>query len=207
VTWSGFFTTGADPERIRFDTRIGGRFDVSSAACPTGVWQRSRYPRRAMRRRHASRIANIAQRFRLAARYAFAVLAGAILIGAPSAGAAGRLGPRVLGTDNSNQFQVRPRSMVVGMVSIDSIHWARWSTTANGRGVARVPSAGGGLRPTAATIRAWRARRGVYTRLWWAYGSGSGRYTESDVLLQGSGAHFWRVCAFPGYRSNSPVCR
>ena len=120
---------------------------------------------------------------------------------------AGRHGPRLLRTDNSNQSQVRPRSIVVGMASIDRIHWARWSTTANGRGVARVPSAGGGVRPHAATIRAWRARRGVYTRLRWAYGSGAGRYSEYDVLLQGSGAHFWRVCAFPGYRSNSPVCR
>ena len=130
-----------------------------------------------------------------------------MLIGAPSADAVGLHGPRLLRTDNSNQFGMRPHSIVIGMVSIGSIHWARWSTTANGRGVARVPSAGGAVRPYAATIRAWRARRGVYTRLSWGYGSGSGRYTEYDVLLKGSGAHFWRVCAFPGYRSNSPVCR
>jgi hypothetical protein len=154
-----------------------------------------------------SSIANITQRFRLAAGYAFMVLAGAMLIGASSADGAGRHGPRLLRIDNSNQFQVRPRSIVIGMVAIDRIHWARWSTTANGRGVARVPSAGGGVRPHPATIRAWRARQGVYTRLRWAYGSGSGRYSEYDALLQSSGAHFWRVCAFPGYRSNSPVCR
>lgn len=97
--------------------------------------------------------------------------------------------------------------MVVGMVSIDSVHWVRWSATANGRGVARVPYAGRGVYPHAATIQAWRARRGVYTRLWWTYGSGSDRYTEYDVLLHGSGAYFWRVCAFPGYRSTSAVCR
>lgn len=157
--------------------------------------------------RRVSWIAGITRRFRVVVRYAFAVIIGAMLIGAPSSGATVRRGPRLLRTDNSNQFQVRPRSIVIGMVSIDSIHWARWSTSADGAGVARVPSAGGALRSDAATIRAYRARGGVYTRMSWAYGSGSGRYTESDVLLQGSGVHFWRVCAFPGYRSNSPVCR
>jgi hypothetical protein len=135
------------------------------------------------------------------------MIAGAMVIGAPTAGATGRHGPRLLRTDNSNQFQVRPGSIVVGMVSIGGIHWARWSTTANGRGVAQVPSGSEGVRPHAATIRASRARGGVYTRLSWAYGSGSGRYTESDVLLKRSNAHFWRVCAFPGYHSNSPACR
>jgi hypothetical protein len=152
---------------------------------------------------------NIAQRFRVVARYGCALLAGTVLfggIGAAGAGAAGR-GPSLLRTDNSNQFQVRPRSMVVGMVSIDSIHWLHWSATANGRGVARIPYAGSVPRPEAAVIRASRVRGGVYTRLSWSYGSGAGRYSESDVLLHGSGVHFWRVCAFPGYRSNSAVCR
>lgn len=150
---------------------------------------------------------NIARLRRLACRCAFVVLAGAVLSGAPAAGATGHHDPRLLKTDNSDRFAVRPRSIVVGMVSINSIHWARWSATANGHAVARVPSAGGAVRPHAATIRAWRVRHGVYTRLRWAYGSGSSRYFEDDVLLQGSGAHFWRVCAFPGYRSNSAGCR
>ena len=149
----------------------------------------------------------IAQPRRLAGCFASLLLAGAALSGVPTAGATGRHAARVLQTDNSNRFEVRPRTMVVGMVSIDSIHWVRWSASANGHGVARVPSAGGPVHRHATTIRVWRVRRGVYTRLRWAYGSGSGRYSEYDMLLHGSGAHFWRVCAFPGYRSNSAVCR
>ena len=150
---------------------------------------------------------NIAQRCRATARTAFVVLASALVAGATAAEAAGGHDPRLLRTDSGNHFQVRPRSIVVGMVAINAIHWGGWSATANGRGLARIPYAGGAPHTYAAVVQAWRVRRGVYTRLWWAYGSGSGRYTEYDVLLQGSGVHFWRVCAFPGYRSNSAVCR
>lgn len=54
---------------------------------------------------------NITQRFGVVASCAFVLPAGMVLTGAPTAWAAGRHSPRLLRADNSNQFQVRARSI------------------------------------------------------------------------------------------------
>jgi hypothetical protein len=132
------------------------------------------------------------------------------LLGA--AHAAGRSAAPHLLTSGGRDFRVRPATMVVGMVEITGpdvsapaygaghrghIMWSRWATEADGRGEAWVPNGpGGGVRPHAASVRAWRVRGGRYTRLWWAYGVGSHRYQEWDQLMRFGDAYDWRVTRF-----------
>jgi hypothetical protein len=130
----------------------------------------------------------------------------------PVAHAAGRQrAPRLL-TNYGRTFQVRPATIVVGMVQVTGpdvsgpayragrhghIRWLRWSSEAIGRGRAWVPAGpGGGVRPYPAAVRAWGIRAGRYTRLWWSYGVGSNRYQEWDKLMRFGATYDWRVVQY-----------
>lgn len=131
------------------------------------------------------------------------------LLGMPAATAtAGSRPPRLL-TNFGNSFQVRPASVVFGMVGITGpdvtptaffaghyghIVWVRWSSVeALGHGRAWVPNGPQTPRPFPATVRAWRVRDGRYTRVEWTAGAGSHVYTEWDELLGSGGNHYWRL--------------
>lgn len=120
--------------------------------------------------------------------------------------------PRLL-TNAGRSFQVRPAFIVVGMVGITGskvsaaqyrarsyghIRWLRWSSQAIGHGRAWVPNGPRGVRPYPADVRAWGVQAGRYTRLWWAYGTGSHRYQEWDKLMRFGGSYDWRVLRYTG---------
>ncbi len=120
--------------------------------------------------------------------------------------------PRLL-INTGHTFQVRPATIVEGMVAITGpkvtarafraghyghIRWRRWSSEAIGHGRAWVPNGPRGVRPFPATVRAWGVKAGRYTRLWWTYGKGSQRYQEWDKLMRFGGSYGWRVLRFTG---------
>ena len=97
-------------------------------------------------------------------------LALSLLSAASSAGTART--PRLL-INAGRTFQVRPATIVVGMVAITGskvsaqalraghyghIHWLRWSGKAIGHGRAWVPDGPRGVRPFPAAVRAWRVK-------------------------------------------------
>ena len=140
---------------------------------------------------------------------------GLALLGMPAAtAAAGPRAPRLL-TNFGDSFQVRPALVVFGMVGITGpdvtaaayqagnyghIVWARWSANgAFGHGRAWVPNGPqGSVLPYPATVRAWRARDGRYTRVEWTAGAGSHRYVEWDNLVRSSGSYDWRYVRSTG---------
>jgi hypothetical protein len=133
--------------------------------------------------------------------------------------AAGARGPTLL-QNAGTSFRVRPAMIVIGMVPITGprvgwhayraghyghIRWSLWGRRAAGRGRAWVPSdVSHEVRPYPAVVNASRVRRGRYTRLWWAYGTGSGRYTEWDNLMRFGHRYAWRVVRFCGRRTCYP---